>query len=377
MLKRKPYATIAMTVVTMALLICACNKEGKITFEDQFTLKRTGRISFALDSMTKKEHAVINFSQDYNSLCLFNEINHSIYFFDVSNQETTKVIQFEKEGPNGVSRVAAMLIHAKDSIFLFNDSSNEIMLMNEKAKVVKRFRFFDRGLGDPARVLEPDIYFNGKDLYLLGRVSSFTSKSKDKNIVKYVIEKDSTEFLMDYPASYQEGKWSSKLMNKFAIHNPVSDEFVISFPFDPYIHIYNEKLNTTNKYYAGSDLMRQPEQITEKEKSTVPDYLLGNSWYWRVFHDPYKNIYLRSASLGYDMQKTDLKKRKYGSNNRDGIFNVTIILNKDFQKVGEVINLNFYKATFSTKNGIYIQDFETDSENEDIMTFGKYQFVEK
>ncbi|MFT7150080.1 MAG: hypothetical protein ACI82Q_001945, partial [Nonlabens sp.] len=145
----------------------------------------------------------------------------------------------------------------------------------------------------------------------------------------------------------------------------------------PYIHIYYEKLNTTNKYYAGSDLMRQPEQITEKEKSNVPDYLLGNSWYWRVFHDPYKDIYLRSAALGYDMQKTDLKKRKYGSNNRDGIFNVTIILNKDFQKVGEVINLNFYKATFSTKDGIYIQDFVTDSDNEDVMVFSRHELVEK
>jgi len=373
---RKPSTLGTLILLTFSILFSACNKQDKMPFGNKFTLEKTGEIAFALDSMTKKEHSVVNFSQDYNSLCVFNDINHSIYFFDVSTQATTKVIPIEKEGPNGVSSVEAMLVHKRDSIFLYNPSTNKITLLNERAEVIRHFSFFDRNLGEPARVLSPEIYFNGQNLYLLGRVASFTTESKNKNIVKYIIEKDSTEFLMDYPASYQDGKWSSILMNKYANYDPASNNFIVSFPFDPFLYVFNEKLSETAPYYAGSDLMKQPEQITAKEKSSIGSYLLGNSWYGRLFYDPYNKTYLRSASIGYDMENTNTEDGKYSSNNRDGIFHVTIILDKDFQKVGEVINMDFYKTTFSTKEGIYIQDFEIDPENEDTMIFSRYQLVE-
>ena len=364
-------------LLVAALLFSSCGKEDKITFGDSFTLKKTGQIIFSLDSMTKTEHAVVNFSQQLNSLCVFNEINHSIYFFDVSTQETTKIIPIEKEGPNGVGRVKAMLVHTRDSVFLFNDATNKVVLMNNKAEVLERFELFNRAAGDPARILEPEIYFHDGNLYLMGRAASFTDKDKNKNIVKYNIKEADKSFLMDYPTSYQQGKWSSKIMNKFALFNSDSGDFIVSFPFDPFIHVFNERMDETKAYYAGSDLMKQPKQITAKEKSNVANYLLSNSWYWRLFYDPYNKIHLRSASVGYDMENTDLSSQTYKSKNRDGIFNTTIILNEDLEKMGEVPGLNFYKATFSTREGIYIQDFDTDSDNEDVMVFSKYQLVKK
>lgn len=370
-------ALITLFIVGIISSFTSCKKKESFVFDDKYTLKKSDHIIFDIDSMTKTEHAINGFSPYYNSLCVYNEINNSIYLFDVETQETKKVIQMDQQGPNGVSKVRMMLVHNPDSIFLFNESTSEVLLINEDAVVKIKYKIFDRDEGDPAIILEPEVYLDQNNLYFLGRTATFTEKSKDKNIVKYSLINGEKSYLMDYPESYLEGKWGGMQLRKYALPISNSDSFVVSHVFDPFVHVFNQKSGGYSKFYAGSDLMHQSNQITKKEKSSVGQYMLGNSWYNRLFYDRYNNVYLRSAFVGYDMNSNDALNQEYRSKNGDDIRYVTIILDENFIKIGEVRGLNFYKSTFSTEDGIYIQDFTIDENNENIMVFSRYELVRK
>ena len=140
----------------------------------------------------------------------------------------------------------------------------------------------------------------------------------------------------------------------------------------------NLKTKKITKKYAGSTKVEKPKFYKNKGRGMMesPVYQMSNSWYGDIYYDQYRKLYYRSASIGREIPDSELNPmanlKLYKSLNNDDIYALTIILDENFKKVGEVYGIRLTKRSFATESNLLIEDSKYDSENEDIIVFKRY-----
>tara|TARA_B100000965_G_scaffold387414_1_gene390719 strand:+ start:1847 stop:2923 length:1077 start_codon:yes stop_codon:yes gene_type:complete len=355
--------------------------DKKVAFDNTIGIDLKGYIEFPLDSVTKRNARIMHYSESLNSLVLFNDINHTLYFFEVDSQKNYKKIKLNKEGPNGISSVDDIYVHTKDSIFIYNGKSHRLNLFNYDGNVQARFPLFDLTSDDPTHTSSPSFLnsFINKEFYLLIRATTGTSKMKDKALMVYSLNTSNKSYHIDLPKSYYSSYWAEKSYNRSGILNREAGKFIVSYPFDKSLFVLDLQTNKVEVFDGSSQLMHKTKPIEDKRTTNMQDriiYQMTNSWYSELFYDKYRNLYLRSASIGRDIEYGEPTNLRYLSNNKDDIYTVTVVLDENFNKIAEFPNLYFNRCIFSTEKGLFFLDNSHDPDNEDILTFAHYELKE-
>ena len=140
-------------------------------------------------------------------------------------------------------------------------------------------------------------------------------------------------------------------------------EMVISFQADDSLRVYNLQTKKSRSYFAGHSI---PYKIRPARSSSMVDAvhsMLDQMQYAGVFYDRWNELYYRVMTLpvteDYDVNSRDFPARNLA----------VVILDKDFQKVGEY-NIQekskWYGFIFVSPEGLHIQVF---SDNDDYMHF--------
>tara|TARA_A100000171_G_scaffold51766_1_gene67187 strand:+ start:1679 stop:2761 length:1083 start_codon:yes stop_codon:yes gene_type:complete len=349
-------------------------------YDDSYTLDFDDRIIFNIDSTTSRNSSQVGYSGDLNSIYLFNEVNYTLYFFDVDSRKNWNKIKLFKDGPLGINDVSKIYVVNIDSILTFSTKSNILYLITEQGKKVTKHKVFSFENPDPTvqlRSSSVDYNKDTKEIFLPIRPNNRTDAERIKSVFSYSLESQKKQFFQEWPEDF--GEWGVKGILSYGTLNRTESKYIVSNTSDHQIHVTDLELGSASSFYAGSDLIKAPNKY--KGKGGVASRILyqrTNSWYGNIYYDHNRKVYYRDAMIGSKIPKgNDPLANQYPSLNGDDVFFTTIILDDSFKKIGEVKGLLLSDYVFSNDAGVYVRDYKFDRQNEDILVFSRYQLKSK
>ena len=141
------------------------------------------------------------------------------------------------------------------------------------------------------------------------------------------------------------------------------NEMVISFPADDSIRVYNLQTKQTRSYFAGYSVPYEIRPARSGSMADVTRSVYDQVQYSCIYYDRWHGLYYRILTLPV--------KEDYDINSRENLSRnlAVVILDKDFQKVGEYNvqeKSDRYAFMFVSPEGLHIQVL---SDDDDYMTF--------
>ncbi len=368
-------------LVFVGLCFFSCNSTNEEN-HDRYTLEFEERFVFEIDEETKRRNEIVGFIEQLNSFYIFNDINYKLYLYDLDSKANWKTISLDKEGPNGLGEVSKMLVINLDSIITFNRLSNRLYMISDEGKSVETHQVFSFDEPDPTGQLHSNTFdIIGSKVFMLVRPNNRTSLDNYKVLFRYDLLSGTKEYLIDWPQEYME-QGDMRVAPGFAAYSEDNKSIILSLPYSSDIYVLNDDLQL-NSYYAGSNRVGKfkPYEGEPANYRDIVTYQLSESKYSNIFYDKFSKTYFRSAFIGKnipsDADENKLLDNIYNTINNDKIFTITLILNENFDVIGEVEGKALRNGVFSKVNGIYDIDNLWDEENEDIFVLNRYELIEK
>ncbi len=355
-------------------------KQGQLKTTHSLELIATKK--FALDSITAPQQ---KFAQLYSDsigdpyFTFLNTYDNSIYFYNYNNLSLTQKIIFESTGPNGVKSIKGYYIKNMDSIYLYNKPLIQVVLANNKGKILNKYSLRGEIMNKVWPLYYPQYYpltvnpfiETNKKLLLTGQYFfSIPMKliSKFKFMARIDIKSAKVNFEHTYPQKlYGSGyNWEGGfLTTPFPELHPDGNTIIYSFPVSH--DLYFAKLGSEDykKVFAGSNLAGTINSIARNPKKTSNELIilhyLKQDLYAAIRYDKYRNIYYRFLLNGIPNATLQTRKQEKPI--------TVIIMNEDFNYLGETVigtceNWN-WQNSFVTEEGLNIEYIG--NENEDYL----------
>lgn len=345
-------ASISIALLTLLLISCGGgnvrNNRAK-EFKNQCTLERTGEKVYPLDKNTSGNIEYLQYIAN-DSLLRFSFLNshtNSIYLHDAESGKLLNIIEFDKEGANGVGSIQGYCYHNDDSIFVYAYGSGMVHLANNQGEVITTYPMFDAEaiLNDTTKFLTspyvesrlPMLYREDKLIMGGGFLAETTLEKADNTFVTlmYDVVNRTAAYANSYPEQYRKYDWGGGFFYRQpSMAMTPEGRLLISFPADHNLWNYDPVTQKRDSLYAGSRLIEKIVPFgTEKKKfpDEVPEQRLSD-WYYSqpsyesIFADPYKHLYYRIARL------PNAEHRPATLNDKPV---VVIVLDKDLNYLGE------------------------------------------
>tara|TARA_B110000027_G_C16088741_1_gene287313 strand:+ start:350 stop:1522 length:1173 start_codon:yes stop_codon:yes gene_type:complete len=285
-----------------------------------------------------------------------------IDIIDLSTNKYIKSIKVEKEGDNGVGRLASFYYINNDSILLLNDTS--VITIDSDSKVTSRKPFINSNDDYfPTVVSNKTKSFIKGDNFFFSKLS-FSHPSKNdffetNNIFSFNLKNFKGE---EVPNTFFSEKhlnkcWAYSDADFYSTYNEKANELLFSFPIDDNIYKYSlasKKIteiipskSSYKKARVNSINCNSIRSFDEKKHNYT------NFYYSFIIFDKYKNLYYR---MGLLPEENYSSKNNY--KNFDRKFVITI-LNSSMEVVGETKVLNskleyVYFDWFLNQEGLWI-----------------------
>lgn len=345
-------ASISIALLTLLFISCGGgnvrNNRAK-EFKNQCTLERTGEQVYPLDKNTSGNIEYLQYIAN-DSLLRFSFLNshtNSIYLHDAESGKLLNIIEFDKEGTNGVGSIQGYCYHNDDSIFVYEYGSGMVRLANNQGEVITAYPMFDAEaiLNDTTKFLTspyvesrlPMLYRGDKLIMGGGFLAETTLEKADNTFVTlmYDVVNRTAAYANSYPEQYRKYDWGGGFFYRQpSMAMTPEGRLLISFPADHNLWNYDPVTQKRDSLYAGSRLIEKIVPFgTEKKKfpDEVPEQRLSD-WYYSqpsyesIFADPYKHLYYRIARL------PNAEHRPATLNDKPV---VVIVLDKDLNYLGE------------------------------------------
>lgn len=345
-------ASISVALLTLLLISCGGgnvrNHRAK-EFKNRCTLERTGEKVYPLDKNTSGNIEYLQYIGN-DSLLRFSFLNshtNSIYLHDAESGELLNIIEFDKEGANGVGSIQGYCYHNDDSIFVYEYGSGMVRLANNQGEVITAYPMFDAEaiLNDTTKFLTspyvesrlPMLYREDKLIMGGGFLAETTLEKADNTFVTlmYDVVNRTAAYANSYPEQYRKYDWGGGFFYRQpSMAMTPEGRLLISFPADHNLWNYDPVTQKRDSLYAGSRLIEKIVPFgAEKKKfpDEVPEQRLSD-WYYSqpsyesIFADPYKHLYYRIARL------PNAEHRPATLNDKPV---VVIVLDKDLNYLGE------------------------------------------
>jgi hypothetical protein len=301
-------------------------------------------------------------------------VSTKILVYDLSTGKIIDSVRLHDEGIHYAGdNIQGYYIHNMDSIYLYDCWQYTFILVNRRGEIIKKIDLSEKFLPQINSKITPSYPFPDMNMpirrinntFILQGMSGKVTGTKNIPTVTALCNlSDATvKFVNSYPEIYGNTKklfknWGifSYLMVSYDLSN--KGEMVLSYPADDHIAVYDIVSNTTRHYFAGyskKDIIHKKKDNSKKDRPSELIQYLENTQYGNIHFDPYLNLYYRFVyHPSYD----------YDTNDGDGKNMSIIILDSEFNKVGEYDlqgKINMGRCAFVSEDGLHIQTLTNDS----------------
>ncbi len=380
---------ILYILVSFYLLSCSGQKaDTKLEFD--YELIENSEIKFPLDKSTSNVELYLEVIEDPDNgrelLAYLSRTKLAILYFDIAEQKLVKEIPLQREGPEGVGKPTGAYVVSWDSIYVIAANNYQVSLIDQNAKVHRRYRLLDgdtynenTGLiqvkaTSPAVKVGNLMYFNVlpdrdsyEPFYYEGKINS----SLDLVTGDY-------EYFNQYPAEFKGKVWGVRGPSYSTTFRSSTNEMAFSFSISDSISVFDLEDWSSERFYGGSKYKKNPVQPFENpnESLDLSDDALRTFHYEGMIYDKYEEVYYRIAL--HDIELAD------ANSNKLDMFNKTlsiIVLDRDFNILTEKKledNKYMWYMYFVSKEGLCIAQSNPHNEDldEDYLTFTCFEINE-
>ncbi|MBN3583912.1 DUF4221 family protein [Algoriphagus aestuarii] len=357
------------------LLLISCDKQKN---EPTYNLEPSGKfLKFELDTISSNQSNGFQFLDPY--LFSLDLNSNKVQIFDVYSGKTVKNLQFEREGPDGVSDIFGFQVQSLDSIYLLSIGSKTVFLTDTTAQIVHKTNFelpesvynlfLSRSYyNSPPWISDGKLY--GKTRFDVD-IKTLTQEKLDQlpllagiDLKNGAMESVHYHFPPDYLNSGQKQLESSVIQT--------GEKTVVSFLGDHRLYFSDNLKEPLLPKEGRSQFLENilPSFSRETSSPEFAKYAMASSRYGSLVYDPYKDLYYRFAFPTLDIDEME-ELRKLMTEPGPFVLMVfdsdlTLLTERKFEG-GRYFQDNF----FVTENGLYLSiNHPQNPENkEDFMTF--------
>ena len=365
-------------------------KEGKLI--PTHYLAQSGEKKIHLDYETAPNPPYMQIIDDVSGsriLSFLNPYKNSIYFYDYEQGIQIGKVVYDRQGPNGIPRIAGYYIKNMDSIYLYNRPI-EIAMCDSAGLIKKRISLNDnRKDAEWSRyypqyefcTVNPMLEVKGK-LIMTGMAPFSIADSlihKFHFTACIDLESEDIEFIHTYPEELYGSNvnWQDPFFMQGYRAFTSTGEWLYSFPVSHDVYIAQSDTKGYKTKYAGSNYAKTIHSIDDSRERT-PDELilihyLEQDLYTAILHDPYRSVYYRFMLPGIPNStvKTPIKEKRI----------VVIIMDEQFNYMGETVIGSCeewnWKNSFVTSEGLVIEYIDSDLDSEEEYLIMKIFTIEK
>ncbi|MCH7398380.1 DUF4221 domain-containing protein [Belliella sp. DSM 107340] len=360
--------------IILVFFFLACNspKEKEETVQN---------LAFELDSQTISfqlpegwGHFNLGFRNTTDKVYFFNHGKFSLVAYDKESQEQIFLIDFEKDGPNGIGgQVFDFMIDDDESIWLYA-SNDHLYQMSKEGLILKDIALDTSGL------VEDNIAITAYNFQLIGSkfytpsfpmIFKYNDLSVEEisalpNLIAYNLEDHSYEKL-----SFFDKEYLGDNLNKFimpSIGRGKNDEMIINHHYkDIFVYHNGEVARKEASYSKFSPNPPASNRDIFEDMDEIMRLINYSDSYEKIEFLLSQNLYIRIAKFEETPDADAM--RSYVASNW-----VLVFLDEDFGKIGEFVlpekaaNGNYI---FDTKEGIW---FSTDHPDNVDLDEDKMQF---
>ena len=391
------YKNIA--VICLFLMLTSCvntvsiknKKKGTLKADYQLVVRDEKRIW--LDYETAPQSSYIQLHKDKEGARILTFINHhknAIYFYDYEKGVYSRRIEYAKEGPNAILRLAGYFIKNMDSIYVYNRPLTEFVLTDSTGHVKQRislrdnrndrkwplyFPQYEFNTVNPLVEIQGKIYMTGADPF--GVADSLIHQFKFASCID--LKSNNVEFMHTYPEELYGSNvnWQDPYFTQAYRALLPDGKFIYSFPVSHDIYIASWHTNNYETVYAGSNMAGTIRSIDNDPKRTSREVLIAHilrqDLYTAILYDPYQKMYYRFMLQGIPGagMNTQLKQKPI----------VVIIMDEQFNYLGETVigtaETWNWENSFVTSEGLVMEYIDQDMDFEEQYMILKTFKVEK
>lgn len=289
-----------------------------------------------------------------------------IFTFSLNDRELTEMIEPNVSGPNSMETTNPIdgIFPTGDGAFIYANQmlskiykvdSNSAYLLNDLPEV--EFYFGTSFFARPLKV-DGDYFFSITH-------SPIKSLRNKKSVLRYNDTSNSYEEVVSYPDIYHDNYFGSTpyLYWPSIIFNSHEEIYIVSYPVSEFIYVYSKKFEYLKKVNAASSQIGSLKPLVENfnyNEDMLPDwkldrsYFTSSSYYAGLQYDSVNQLYYRLARV------------PVSEDVESGYTHSYVVLNENFQMLGEVKIPDYYRPEFS-----YCDDHGLNILNEGSITDGR------
>ena len=352
-------------LITLLLIISvSCtNEDSKKSTIDIEIVKNA--LVVPIDNKTSNISRGLQAYSDHKNEFLFN-INwgqNSLQLYDIATGDLIKRIFFQSEGDRAVGRIFGFHVHNLDSIFLFNQQSSEIVIIDTANTIKSRIEYnppkgYSNAFVHNAYFISHPFLKGNKLIvktHLQGNYQKMTDEELEQKPISYSIclENGEVELL---PQKYPEDYLNKGL--KFYEYSMAGNAGKIVFSlFGDHRLFYSStndgdelQVKEVKSKYVADELPLFPINGAREE---TYKYLFASDHYESLLYDQYRNIYYRFA---FPQQETENMEELNQLREAPKSFSV-MILDENLDVIDEVLfdeSKHIPNNVFIGRKGLYI-----------------------
>ena len=355
------------------LLFVSCqSKQDANKVNDIVQLSESHKLVLPIDENTYyMSRSIFQYEEDGKEFLHFenNRNNYNeIVIFDIEEQEVSKKVKIDPEGPNGVPAALGCrpLNNSSKEFIVFQNNVGRVSLINDKGEVLRKYE-----------TTTSEGRFNGISLFSYMYLPTFVKDSSlyiaqelwEGNIKKEDWSKIPMFFSIDLVTNSIE---QASLMRPDIFEDCIAPMGGYEFTYD-----YNYKNNLVvcsfieyDSIMVSKDLKHatwynaksryvesmRPELIESNEGAKAVRGYKERAMYSHIMYDKYRDVYYRFVELPCELARNETPYSPGVPKARE--FSV-IVMDKNFDIIGETKfpgNTYFYKMSFVGKSGLYISE---------------------
>lgn len=304
---------------------------------------------------------VVDYLADENLLAITNTQGRSIMLFDLDEKSLAHNIEFEREGPNGVSYLFAMSFASKDTIVIL-DGYRGIKLSDREGNILlSSIMISAAGNFIP---VTPILAGNNLVAYSRGPIEAFNEDNflnKPNNslaITFHTVDSTQNQWL-SYPETFGKDTWAAQHLWFYPTYNKASNQLIFANAGSDSVWVMEgDRLQNQSQVYFGTQSFiaptkyttGKPGQSTPVEQEDMDNWFIKEaSTYGAIHFDEFSRLYYRLISLP-NPAGTSIAEKPL----------VLLVANEDFSEIKEfrlppaIEHRLAAGSFFTTQDGLYL-----------------------
>jgi len=360
------------------LLLCflsfGCEKKKettKLKFE-----KEKVSIPISSDQLNSYQEFSI-YKTGSNKMVGYNNLRHTLDFFDLDEQKVEKSQTLDSDGPNGLGKIESLYWHNEDSIFMYE--RGKLHIVSSKGEKVDTFDLYEiygnLNLGEPVC----NFYFKlnyvkeTKEVYffMVNQTVELKEKSNLSLITSLAVENKEVKLLpIKHTEHFENLNGHVGFIAYLGFSGFLNEKMIYNFQYESPLYAYSLIGDVIDQSRIHEE-KKISELLTQEDSEVFDRHAIENPHFLSPVPDPWKNLIYR-----FTWGAPDPSLGENGFTEKSSaisVFNSELSLIQEFSLPSYTYQINNW---FVNENGLYLNVAHPKNEtvSEGFLVFDRFQF---